>query len=145
MQRIRRYDIFSVANFLRMKEEMGEAKAKGEAVWLSKVVASRKLRGRASKNGRATAPAEKGRSRSAGEEAAWKTLSGVPQTDETYEREIVRRFGPAKYKEIERAVAGALERGLRYQDIRDCEHARGRNTGWCETCSLEFAKKLNEF
>ena len=145
MQRIRRYDIFSIVNFLGMKEEKGEAAAKGEAIWLSKVVASRKFRGYASKKGRATAPTEKGRSKKTGEEVSWKTLSGVPQTDETYEREIVQRFGTDKYKEIERAVAGALEKGLRYQDIRDCEHARRGSTGWCAQCSLEFAQKLNEF
>ena len=117
---------------------MDDAKAKGEAIWLAKVIANRKLYGGA-KGKKADTPAKS----KEGKVQIWKSLSGIPQTDETYHHDIVERFGEEKYRSIEHAIEEVLDAGMDYKQIRDCEHATGgRNTGWCKVCSETFEEKL---
>jgi len=130
MQKVRRYDIFAIFNFIKNVATMGEAQAKGEAIWLCKVVASRKFgSGKRSSNNAGEKPERK--------ESKWKSLSGIEQTDKVYDKEIVNRFG-SKYSVVFHAVEKAIQKGIDYKAMRDCQHGRG----WCQECSENFATEF---
>lgn len=118
---IRRFDVF--ADFNRIKNEsegMPQAKAKGDAIWLAKVVAGRR-------GGTAAAPSkpEPDRRERAGreerpEDEGFRSAGGVPQTDAVFDHEIIDRMGADFYREVfHPAIEQAFCDGKRYQDIRD--------------------------
>ncbi|HZU14251.1 MAG TPA: hypothetical protein VFB58_15530 [Chloroflexota bacterium] len=117
---IRRFDVF--ADYHRVQNEergMPENLAKGRAVWAAKVVAGRRYGGVPSTGphagklgGRAAAEPE--------EDNEFRSIGGVPQTDQTFDREIIDRMGPEFYRQVfHPAIAEAARNGKRYEDIRD--------------------------
>jgi hypothetical protein len=116
---IRRFDVF--ADYNRVKNEavgMPADQAKGRAVWIAKVVAGRR--------GGGAVAAEPGQKRGEGgaphEEAEdkFRSVGGVPQTDATFDKEIVDRMGQEFYHEVfHPAIKQAFKEGRRYEDIRD--------------------------
>lgn len=120
-QPIRRFDVF--AEYNRIKNEasgMPEARAKGDAIWLAKVVAGRR-------GGRVTpaephdggAPATHERE-AARHEDDFRSAGGVPQTDRTFDAEIIDRMGADFYRQVFRpAIEQAFRDGKKYEEIRD--------------------------
>jgi len=116
---IRRFDVF--ADYNRVKNEadgMPADQAKGRAVWIAKVVAGRR--------GGGAVPAEPAQKRREGgaphEEAEdkFRSVGGVPQTDATFDKEIVDRMGSEFYHEVfHPAIKQVFKEGKRYEDIRD--------------------------
>ena len=124
---IRRFDVFAEVKRLEaLAEGRLEDEAKGYGVWPAKVVAGRRFgrkgdageRPRARQDGDAAAGDRgEGRFRHAGDEL---------QTDETFDREIVERMGIEFYDRVfAPAVRAAVERGEKYEEIRDSIRA-----GW---------------
>lgn len=118
---IRRFDVFADYHFLKNEEHgMPEPLAKGRAIWAAKVVAGRR-------HGAApSAPKGKGqkdggeRERTEEEEEGFRSVGGVQQTDQTFEKEIVDRMGREFYDRVfHPAVEQAVREGKRYEDIRD--------------------------
>jgi hypothetical protein len=120
---IRRFDVF--AEYHRQeknREGVPEDEAAGYGIWLAKVVAARRFGGSRSpgdlpdrKTGQSSEaePPEKPHTK-------FRTLGDEPQTDETFEREIVRRMGERFYREVfSPAIARALEEGRPYTEVRD--------------------------
>ena len=118
---IRRFDVFAEMNRLKaLAEGQPPDEAKGYGIWLAKVVAGRRFGRKAEAPKRArvlqegeTAPQDHaaGRFRQAG---------GEPQTDETFDREIIDRMGQPFYERVfSPAIQAAFRRGERYEDIRD--------------------------
>ena len=141
-KRIRRFDIFAIVNYLKNKKSMSDEKAKGDAIWLAKLVANRKLYGGPKKAGKIE---RLGKSKS-GVVTRWKVLSDVPQTDEEYDKAIIDRFGNANYIIIEREIKMALENGYDYKQFRDSEEhpCPGRATGWCVSNISQFVEEMEE-
>lgn len=120
---IRRFDVFAEYNRLKaLKEGQSAAQAKGYGLWVAKVVAAQKF-------GRLPKPGKEGESERAREgekeekkERAkkWHDLSGVPQTDKLFDKEIVNRMGKTFYQKVfAPALKKAFESGEEYRDIRD--------------------------
>jgi hypothetical protein len=114
---IRRFDVF--AEYHRLEERrkgVAEDEAAGHGIWLAKVVAARRFGG-------ARPPGETRGAKAGAEEKPgdkFRTLDDEPQTDETFEREIVRRMGEPFYREVfSPAIARALDEGRAYTEIRD--------------------------
>lgn len=97
--------------------------AKGYGLWLAKVVAARRYgtgaktveptgkQKQAPAGGRRPAPMSKGK---------WRRLSGKPQTDKLFDREIVDRMGRAFYGAVfVPAIRKSIAKHERYTDIRD--------------------------
>ena len=138
--RVRRFDIFAIMNYLKNTATMDEDRAKGEAIWLAKLIANRKLYGHLQK---AKADTEI-KDEKTGKVQLWKSLSGIAQTNVEYDKAITERFG-ADYPDMVEAIKSALASGLSYNEIRDCKHATGgRNSGWCNECSQNFIDKFAE-
>jgi hypothetical protein len=116
---IRRFDVFAEYNRQKARAEgMPAAQAKGHGLWLAKLVASRKFRKSSADDDGADkpdgAPAERRRA------SKWKSLSGEPQTDKLFDKEIVARMGASFYRRVfAPAIERARERGLSYEAIRD--------------------------
>jgi hypothetical protein len=118
---IRRFDVF--ADYNRVKNEaagMPEPRAKGDAIWLAKVVAGRRFGSAAAAS---TAPRDERHAPDGGPESAsegFKSAGGVPQTDRTFDEEIVERMGAPFYHQVfHPAIAQAFHEGKRYEEIRD--------------------------
>ncbi len=117
---IRRFDVFAEYNRIKALEEehLTAPKAKGYGLWVAKVVAAQKF-------GRLPRPKgeekkEKTEEEKEKEKKAWHELSGVPQTNKLFDREIISRMGKAFYDEVFRpAVDKAYEEGKSYVEIRD--------------------------
>jgi hypothetical protein len=120
---IRRFDVFAEYNRLRNEAKgMAEAEAKGEALWLAKVVAARKFAPTAQR--RAEYQAKLSRKPGAPYPAGPKTLEGKPQTAELFDREVVDRMGSEFYAHVfAPAIARAYQAGEKYESIRDCIRA----------------------
>ncbi|MGZ3639398.1 MAG: hypothetical protein ACXVCX_16335 [Ktedonobacterales bacterium] len=122
---IRRFDIFAEYNRLKgLEKGMDDPHAKGYGVWVAKVVASGG--GRRATSQRAASAGEKtGTTEGAGRQEAptgleWHELSGEPQTDTVFEREIIQRMGPDFYAHVfAPAIAQAVAQGRSYESIRD--------------------------
>lgn len=116
---IRRFDVF--ADYHRTQNErhgMQEAQAKGRGLWAAKVVAGRRYgsvpqgTGKTGKNG--------GTEKREEAEEGFGSVGGVPQTDQTFDKEIINRMGPEFYYTIfHPAIERAVNEGKRYEDIRD--------------------------
>jgi hypothetical protein len=119
---IRRFDVFAEYERLKgLKQGMDEAHAEGYGVWVAKVVAS----GGGRRAG-AAKTASAGGHREAGErgeqpaEQGWHLLGDEPQTDETFQHDIIRRMGPDFYHRVfAPAIAESFNEGKRYEQIRD--------------------------
>ncbi len=117
---IRRFDVF--AEYNRLKNEaagLSAERAKGDAIWLAKVVAGR--RGGAASSSAAPEADRHGTPDEPEEEAGgFKSAGGVLQTDRTFDEEIVARMGAPFYTQVfAPAIAGAFRSGKRYEQIRD--------------------------
>ena len=115
---IRRFDVF--ADYNRVKEEASgapEDQAKGYGIWLAKVVAGR----RGIPKGEP--PGERGTAReqaTGAPEERFRSLGGTPQTDRTFDQEIVDRMGREFFDRVfHPAIVQAFADGKRYEDIRD--------------------------
>jgi hypothetical protein len=119
---IRRFDVFAEYNRQKAIEEgMPDDEAAGHGLWVAKVVASRRFG-----SGLSSQPPPK-----AGEKAGAKedeehpkskrrTLSGEEQTDELFDREVVRRMGKEFYEGVfAPAIRKAVEEDRTYTSIRD--------------------------
>lgn len=132
-QPIRRFDVFTEYN--RLKNEaagLPAARAKGDAIWLAKVVAGRRF---GSSSAAATPERHQGQGAAKSEEDAaggFKSASGVPQTDRTFDEEIVERMGAPFYQQVfHPAIAEAFRAGKRYEQIRDTIRAGWRKAPKC--------------
>jgi len=124
---IRRFDVF--ADYNRLKNEaagLPEARAKGDAIWLAKVVAGRRF---GSASATATPPRDEdhGAARTAeGRAEGFRSAGGVPQTDRTFDTDVVERMGAEFYHRVfHPAIERAFGEGKRYEEIRDAIRA-----GW---------------
>ena len=122
---VRRFDVFAEYNRQKnLAKGMPDKYAKGEALWVAKVVASRGG-GVRSRLHRGEPDQGKAGERSADEAAKqprweFKTLSGEVQSDALFDNEIVKRLGRDFYARVfEPAIARAVAEGSRYEDIRD--------------------------
>ena len=130
---IRRFDVF--ADYNRVKNEasgMPQDQAKGRAVWIAKVVAGRRAgtpvpsRGGAAAAEPSRKPDERRGREKEEEEDKFRSVGGEPQTDKTFDKEIVERMGKEFYQEVfHPAIERAFGVGKRYEDIRD-----SIRTGW---------------
>lgn len=116
---VRRFDVFAEYNRLKaMKEGESAAQAKGYGLWLAKVVAAQKFGRLAKPTGEKKEEKEKEKKK--GRKKKWRDLSGVPQTDKLFDKEIVRRMGQDFYRKVfSAAVREAFDEGKEYRDIRD--------------------------
>ena len=130
---LRRFDVFAVYNFVKnVNRGMPIPRAKGDALWLAKHVAGgRRLKvgGGALEN--KPSPAVEAAKHCACKKAApkgemipglfaWKELSGIPQTDAMYDREIIRRLGQKFYEEtFLPRIQNAIAKKQKYEEIRD--------------------------
>ena len=114
---IRRFDVFAEYQKLKaLREGRPLREAKGYGLWLAKVVAGRRygaeLR-QAPGEGRSPEP-------TAGEEEPFRSVGGVPQTDERFDHEIIERMGEAFYQRVfAPAIDRCFARGEPYEAIRD--------------------------
>lgn len=118
---IRRFDVFAEYQRLKgLEEGLDEAHAEGYGVWVAKVVASGGGR-RAGATKAAPAGRREADEREEQPEAqGWRTLGDEPQTDETFQHEIVRRMGPDFYIRVfTPAIAESFQQGKHYEEIRD--------------------------
>lgn len=118
---IRRFDIFAEYNRQKAIEDgIAPDEALGYGLWLAKVVASRSF-------GRSMLSKSPSELREMGKEgegehpkSKWRSLDGKPQTDDLFEKEIVRRMGVDFYHKVfVLAIEQALAEGKSYQSIRD--------------------------
>jgi hypothetical protein len=116
---IRRFDVFAEYNRAKnLADGMPEPVARGRALWLAKVVASRR--------GGSVPAADSGRERGKEErqkeerDDGFRSLGGVEQTDAMFDKEIVERMGREFYDQVFRpAIEAAFREGRQYTEIRD--------------------------
>lgn len=118
---IRRFDVFAEYNRLKARKEgQSAAQAKGYGLWVAKVVAAQKF-GRLPKPGSKEAEKKKEQREEKKErKKKWHDLSGKPQTDKLFDKEIVNRMGKSFYAKVfSPALKEAFAEGKEYRDIRD--------------------------
>ena len=122
---IRRFDVFAEYNRQKAIEDgTPPDEAMGYGLWVAKVVASRSF-GRSA----LSKPPSELRGGGEGDDAEgeappdkprWHSLEGKPQTDELFEKEIVRRMGADFYYEVfVPAIEQAIAQDRSYTSIRD--------------------------
>src|SRR5687768_6380336 len=123
---IRRFDVF--AEYRKQEEEQKghpEDEAMGYGLWVAKVVASRHAGGSSSKEHdeeqkHGTREEREAARRKRLVDGKWRTLSGEPQTDALFEKEIVERMGRPFYRRtFAPAIEDARKSGKSYESIRD--------------------------
>ena len=116
---IRRFDVFAEYNRLRNEAKgMPEEAAKGEALWLAKIVAARKFA--TSVQRKAELSAKLKRKPGVTAPPGVRTIAGKPQTADLFDREIVERMGQEFYCRVfAPAIAHAYHAGEKYEAIRD--------------------------
>lgn len=114
---IRRFDVFAEYNRLKaMKEGETAAQAKGYGIWLAKVVAAKKF-GKAESKPKTT---EKDGEKKPVRKKKWRDLSGIPQTDKLFDKEIIKRMGQDFYSKVfSPAIRDAFNEEKEYREIRD--------------------------
>jgi hypothetical protein len=121
-QLIRRFDVFAEYNRLKgLQKGMDEAHAKGDGLWVAKVVASRGGRksGSTDRHDAERAKDEDER-HDQPREPEWHELSGKPQTDALFDREILQRMGQDFYATVfAPAIDEAMKAGRSYEGVRD--------------------------
>jgi hypothetical protein len=122
-QEIRRFDVFAEYQRLNaLQKGMDAPHAKGYGLWVAKVVASggRKSSNANGKHAATDGTEDHSKQDDAQREQEWHELSGKPQTDTLFDREIVSRMGKNFYRGVfAPAIAEALEQGRSYESIRD--------------------------
>ena len=121
---VRRFDVFAEYNRQKALEKgMPEDEAEGYGLWVAKVVASGGGRSssilkRPIKGGQ---PVKDDTDEKEGEQKEkWHSLGGEEQTDEMYQKEIVRRMGLQFYNTVFMpAIEDAVKADKGYQEIRD--------------------------
>jgi hypothetical protein len=119
---IRRFDVFAEYQRVQLEDRgMPENRAKGRGIWAAKVVAGRGGRGGPAPKPRSgTEEGERGAKAREDEEDEFRSAGGVPQTDATFDHEIIDRMGRDFYQDVfHPAIAQAYREGKRYEDIRD--------------------------
>lgn len=114
---VRRFDVFAEYNRLKaMQEGESAAQAKGYGLWLAKVVAAQKF-GRLKKpDGEKKEDKDKKPAR----RKKWRDLSGIPQTDKLFDKEIINRMGRSFYSKVfSPAIREAFKEEKEYKEIRD--------------------------
>lgn len=115
---VRRFDVFAEYNRLKARKE-GEsaAQAKGYGLWVAKVVAAQKF----GRMPRPTGEKKEGEEKKpAPRKTKWHDLSGKPQTDKLFDKEIVARMGSDFYRKVfQPAIKEAFVEGKEYREIRD--------------------------
>lgn len=116
---VRRFDVFAEYNRLKaMKEGESAAQAKGYGIWLAKVVAAKKfgkLEGKPKEHEK-----EKEGEKKPARQKKWRDLSGIPQTDKLFDKEIVKRMGQDFYSKVfSPAIREAFDEEKEYREIRD--------------------------
>ena len=123
---IRRFDVFAETKRLEaLAHGEPDDVAKGYGIRIAKIVASRRFGAGSSsktheKKERPEPEASEG-SRFGGEGGGkCRGIDGEPQTDETFDREIIARMGPEFYEVVfQPAIRDALASGRKYEQIRD--------------------------
>jgi hypothetical protein len=119
---IRRFDVFADYQRVQLEERgLPQNRAKGRGIWAAKVVAGRGGRGGpAPKSSGTHHEGQQGDKRHEDEDEEFRSLGGVPQTDATFDKEIIDRMGREFYEDVfHPAIAQAYREGKRYEDIRD--------------------------
>lgn len=114
---VRRFDVFAEYSRLKARQE-GEsaAQAKGYGIWLAKVVAARKF----GKKEPAGEKAGEGEKKKPERKKKWHDLSGIPQTDKLFDKEIINRMGKPFYSKVfSPAIREAFDAEKEYVEIRD--------------------------
>lgn len=114
---VRRFDVFAEYSRLKARQE-GEsaAQAKGYGIWLAKLVAARKF----GKKEPAKEKAGEGEAKKPERKKKWRDLSGIPQTDKLFDKEIVNRMGKTFYSKVfAPAIKQAFDEEKEYREIRD--------------------------
>ena len=122
-QAIRRFDVFAEYSRLKgLQKGLDQPHAKGYGLWVAKVVAS----GGGRRSGAASHPdaederRDRGDERESRGEQEWHELSGEPQTDRLFDREIIQRMGKDFYTMVfAPAIAESVKHGRSYESIRD--------------------------
>jgi hypothetical protein len=121
---VRRFDVFAEYNRQKaIAEGQPEDEAEGYGLWVAKVVASRGF-GRGLNTPVSQKQGADGKHERDGDEQApkpkWHSLGGEPQTDELFQKEIVRRMGEDFYDSVFRpAIEEAISEDRTYTSIRD--------------------------
>jgi len=121
---IRRFDVFAEYNRQEaIRDGLPEDEAMGYGLWLAKLVAGRRFKrsllSQSPSKVRETAPPEP-EEKGQPQRGKWRSLSGKPQTDELFEKEIVERMGRTFYQRVfVPAIRKAIRSGESYTDIRD--------------------------
>lgn len=120
---VRRFDVFAEYNRQEaIKKGMPEDEAEGYGLWVAKVVASGGGRHTALRPQRGK-DEEGAEGREGGDDKPkekWRTLGGEEQTDEMFQREIVKRMGEHFYNTVFMpAIEDAIAQDRTYQSIRD--------------------------
>lgn len=122
-QAIRRFDVFAEYNRLKgLQKGLDAPHAKGYGLWVAKVVASGggQRNGAASRHEAEEESKDRGEQRESRGERDWHELSGEPQTDQLFDREIIQRMGKGFYTAVfAPAIAEAVEQGRSYESMRD--------------------------
>lgn len=126
LQPIRRFDVFAETKRLEaLAHGEPDDVAKGYGIRIAKIVASRRFGG-ASKKSHSDKKPRSDRDASPGDrfggegDQKFRALDGEPQTDETFDREIIERMGPEFYDVVfQPAIRDALAQGRKYEEIRD--------------------------
>lgn len=117
-QAIRRFDVFAeYTRQERLDKGYPEDEAKGYGIWLAKVVAARRF-------GKASAPSSSPTSQepkaAPTDEPKFRFVGDEPQTDETFDHDIIDRMGGDFYDTVfVPAIAEARANGESYEAIRD--------------------------
>ncbi len=114
---VRRFDVFAEYSRLdALKKGESAAQAKGYGIWLAKVVAAKKFR----KSDGAKEKTRDGEKEKKVTRKKWRDLSGIPQTDKLFDKEIVNRMGKEFYRDVfAPAIQEAFDEGKEYRAIRD--------------------------
>jgi hypothetical protein len=124
-QAIRRFDVFAEYNRLKgLHKGLDEPHAKGYGLWVAKVVASGGRRSGSPSHHEASEESsdqdEQREQRESKSKQEWHELSGKPQTDHDFDREVIQRMGKDFYATVfAPAIAEAVKQGRSYESIRD--------------------------
>lgn len=118
---VRRFDVFAEYNRLKgIKDGMTKGKAKGYGLWLAKIVAAQKFGRMPKPTGEKKEGQEKKQTSEERAKKAWLDLSGIPQTDKLFDKEIVNRMGKEFYTKVfAPAIQEAFDDQKEYREIRD--------------------------
>lgn len=119
---VRRFDVFAEYNRIKNQADgMPEYQAKGRGIWLAKVVAGRRgMPAQTSAADRQQRERKDDKPAAEEKEEIFLSVGGEPQTDSTFDREIIDRMGRDFYDAVFKpAIEQAFGEGKRYEDIRD--------------------------